>query len=58
MVYDPASDRMVITYQTFVVRTPHHTILVDTCTGEDKGYPGADGFPEAALARRVPRRRA
>jgi glyoxylase-like metal-dependent hydrolase (beta-lactamase superfamily II) len=30
---------MYITYQTFVVRTPHHTILVDTCTGEDKGYP-------------------
>ena len=55
-VYDPASNRMVITYQTFVVRTPHHTILVDTCTGEDKGYPGADGFPEAALAGRLQRR--
>ena len=26
VVYDPASNRMVITYQTFVVRTPHHTI--------------------------------
>jgi len=29
-VFDPASGRMVITYQTFVVRTPKHTILVDT----------------------------
>ncbi len=38
-VYDAASGRMVITYQTFVVRTPHHVVLVDTCTGEDKGYP-------------------
>ncbi|MBR0652030.1 MBL fold metallo-hydrolase [Roseomonas terrae] len=36
--YDPATGRLVLTYQTFVVRTPHHTILVDTCTGEDKGY--------------------
>jgi len=38
-MFDPASGRMVITYQTFVVRTPRHTVLVDTCTGEDKGYP-------------------
>ena len=37
---------MVITYQTFVVRTPHHTILVDTCTGEDKGYPAPMDFPK------------
>ena len=37
--YDVASGKMVITYQTYVVRTPRHTILVDTCTGEDKGYP-------------------
>src|ERR1700733_2255513 len=45
-VYDPASNRMVITYQTFVVRTPHHTILIDTCTGEDKGYPAPMDFPK------------
>ena len=51
-------NRMVITYQTFVVRTPKHTILIDTCTGEDKGYPRADGLSQAALARRLPRRRA
>ncbi len=36
----------MITYQTFVVRTPHHTILVDTCTGEDKGYPAPMDFPK------------
>ena len=43
-VFDAASGRMVITYQTFVVRTPDHTILVDTCTGEDKGYPAPMDF--------------
>jgi glyoxylase-like metal-dependent hydrolase (beta-lactamase superfamily II) len=37
---------MVITYQTYVVRTPRHTILVDTCTGEDKGYPAPMDFPK------------
>src|SRR6201987_3104404 len=33
--FDAATGKMVIPCQTFVVRTPHHTILVDTCTGED-----------------------
>ena len=45
-VFDPASGKMMITYQTFVVRTPHHTILVDTCTGEDKNYPAPMDFPK------------
>ena len=58
-VFDHASGRMVITYQTFVVRTPKHTILVDTCTGEDKGFPAPmdfdktpwlDGFKAAGLS--------
>ena len=44
VVFDPASGKMVITYQTFIVRTPHHVILVDTCTGEDKGYPAPWDF--------------
>ncbi|MFL5219377.1 MAG: MBL fold metallo-hydrolase [Microvirga sp.] len=46
-VFDQASGKMVITYQTFVVRTPKHTILVDTCTGEDKGYAAPMDFPKA-----------
>jgi glyoxylase-like metal-dependent hydrolase (beta-lactamase superfamily II) len=45
-IYDAASNRLVITYQTFVVRTPKHTILVDTCTGEDKGYAPPFDFPK------------
>jgi len=44
--FDPASGKMVITYQTYVLRTPRHTILVDTCTGEDKGYPPPMDFPK------------
>jgi glyoxylase-like metal-dependent hydrolase (beta-lactamase superfamily II) len=44
-VFDSALGMMVITYQTFVVRTPRHTILVDTCTGEHKGHPPPFDFP-------------
>ena len=44
-VFDAARGMMCITYQTFVVRSPHHTILVDTCTGEDKGHPPPFDFP-------------
>jgi Metallo-beta-lactamase superfamily len=46
-VFDSVSGRLVITYQTFVVRTGNRTILVDTCTGEDKGYPPPMDFPKA-----------
>ena len=46
-VFDAKSGMMVITYQSFVVRTGKHTILVDTCTGEDKGYPPPMDFPKA-----------
>ncbi len=35
-VYDPASDLLVITYQTFVLRSLERTILIDTCVGADK----------------------
>ena len=36
LVYDANRDLLVITYQTFVVRTARHTILIDTCVGENK----------------------
>ena len=42
---DPESGKIVITYQTFVVRSPRHTILVDTCSGEGKNYPAPLDFP-------------
>jgi len=46
VVFDAASGKMIITYQTFVVRTPRHTVLIDTCTGEAKGYPPPMDFPK------------
>jgi glyoxylase-like metal-dependent hydrolase (beta-lactamase superfamily II) len=35
-----ADDKMVLCFQSYVIRTPHHTILVDSCVGNDKGRPG------------------
>jgi len=39
--YVPETNRMLMSIQTFVIRTRHHTILVDTCLGNDKqrAYP-------------------
>ena len=34
--YVPADDRFPMSIQAFIVRTPHYTILVDTCVGNDK----------------------
>ena len=45
--FDAATGKMFITYQTFVIRTPHHTILVDTCTGDNKGYPAPMDFDKS-----------
>jgi glyoxylase-like metal-dependent hydrolase (beta-lactamase superfamily II) len=32
-------DWLVLCFQSYVLRTPHHTILVDTCVGNDKNRP-------------------
>lgn len=34
--YDPVSGNVVINIQAFLIRTPRHTILVDTCVGNHK----------------------
>lgn len=34
-----ADDRAIMTFQSYVVRTPHHNILIDTCLGNDKNLP-------------------
>src|SRR6516165_2607672 len=31
-----AEDNLLMCFQSYVVRTPHHTILVDSCIGNDK----------------------
>ena len=44
-LYDAAQNKLVIDYQTFIVRTPRHTILIDSCMGENKGYGPPWDFP-------------
>ena len=34
--FKPERNELVITIQSFLVKTPHHTILVDACGGNDK----------------------
>jgi glyoxylase-like metal-dependent hydrolase (beta-lactamase superfamily II) len=37
--YDPASGKLVLCFQTYIVKTPQHNILVDTCFGNHKPRP-------------------
>lgn len=34
--YNAETDRLRMPIQSFIVRTPHHTVIVDTCLGNDK----------------------
>ncbi len=36
---EPGSDRLVLCFQSYLVKTPHHTILIDSCIGNDKERP-------------------
>ena len=36
---DPDSGRLIFTIQSYVVRTPHFNVLIDTCVGNDKTIP-------------------
>jgi glyoxylase-like metal-dependent hydrolase (beta-lactamase superfamily II) len=36
---DPETGKMKLCIQSYVIRTPHHTILVDTCVGNHKSRP-------------------
>jgi len=36
---DPVGDKAVLCFQSYVLKTPHHTILVDACIGNDKTFP-------------------
>ena len=42
--YSPEKKRFVMGTHTWVVRTRHHTILVDTCIGNHKQRPNSPGF--------------
>jgi glyoxylase-like metal-dependent hydrolase (beta-lactamase superfamily II) len=34
-----ADDALILCFQSYVVQTPHHTILIDSCIGNDKHRP-------------------
>ncbi|MBX6375754.1 MAG: MBL fold metallo-hydrolase [Acetobacteraceae bacterium] len=36
---DPKTGNLILCIQSYVLRTPHHTILIDTCVGNDKNNP-------------------
>ena len=36
---DPESDKLLLCIQSYLLRTPHHNILIDSCVGNDKPRP-------------------
>lgn len=41
---DPASGRVILPVQGFLLKTPDHVILVDACVGNHKTFPGFDAW--------------
>src|SRR5579863_6706595 len=41
---DPATGKLIFSFHSFVVRTGHHTILIDSCIGNDKERPSRPQF--------------
>ncbi len=41
---DPATGMAVLCFQSYVVKTPHHTVLVDSCIGNDKVRPTREAW--------------
>ena len=33
------NDVLILCFQSYIVKTPHHTILIDSCIGNDKQRP-------------------
>lgn len=42
-----ADEKLLMSFQTFVLRTPRHTILIDTCCGNNKPRPARPDFDMA-----------
>lgn len=42
--YSPAEDRLITSIHSWLIRTPHHTILLDSCAGNNKDRPGFPRF--------------
>jgi glyoxylase-like metal-dependent hydrolase (beta-lactamase superfamily II) len=41
---NPASGKLVFSFHTFVIKTAHHTVLIDSCLGNDKERPSRPQF--------------
>ena len=41
---DPETDMLVLCFQSYLVKTPHHTVLVDSCIGNDKIRPTREAW--------------
>ena len=42
--YDPTTNRLVSSIHSWLIRTPRHTILLDTCSGNHKNRPWNERF--------------
>jgi glyoxylase-like metal-dependent hydrolase (beta-lactamase superfamily II) len=42
--YSRERDRLITSIHSWLIRTPHHTILLDTCAGNHKNRPGQPRF--------------
>lgn len=42
--YSPEQDRLITSIHSWLIRTPHHTILLDSCAGNHKQRPGFPRF--------------
>ena len=54
---DPASNKVVMAMQSYVLKTRHRTILVDSCVGNDKErrfHPPGRGAPRAGISTTSP----
>ena len=51
---EPSSGLLVLTMQSFLVRTRHHTILIDTCVGDHKPRPARPSWNELQLGTFLP----
>lgn len=47
--FDPGSGRFVQSVQGYLIRTSHHTILVDTCVGNDKERPSSRAWHQQSV---------
>ena len=41
---EPETNKIILAIQSYIIKTPRHTILVDTCVGNHKPRPGRPMF--------------